>query len=800
MNESSENGQIITFYSYKGGTGRTMALANIACLLAKSKIKGRGVLIIDWDLEAPGLHLFLKDILKGQFIDSIDYENDFDKFPGIIDLFMEVKNLLTRGDAKYIDDVEIIKIFKNIDLKKYIIKTDINSLYFIKAGNFSDDYSSKISTFKWRDLFERVPNLFRIFAEHLSGEYSYVLIDSRTGFSDTSGICTMLLPSKLVVVFTPNNQSLKGLGKLVQQATEYRKQSDDLRPLVVFPLASRVELAERVLYEDWRYGNIEQGIQGYQSQFEILFSSVYDFPNCSLNDYFDEVQIQHVPAYAFGEKIAVLVERGKDRLSIARSYVSFADWLVNFSAPWEIQERIKDVSDPPCTHVVNKKSKIGYSTINEAIKAARAGDKIIIYPGIYNEKLIIDKHLELVGEGNVRDIIVEGRGNSALLFTTGRGRVSNLSFKQLADGNCYCLDITQGHLDLEGCDISSESLGGIVIRRNAEPRVFNNNIHDCRNIGILMINNAQGSLENNSIFNNNSNGMEIADNSNAILRKNRIYDNRQNGIMIYNGGKSVFEENDIFGNDLSGVVVKESGNPIFRRNKIYKGKRGGVLIHNKGLGEFEENDIFQNALAGVEISDLSSPILRHNRIHDGEQNGILINGNSNGLIENNDIFGNISDNIEIGKESNSVFRCNLIHGGKANGIYAHSNSQPMIEGNDIFDNAQAGVRIRSGSNPILCRNRIHDGGGAGIFILEKGRSLVEDNDIYNNARAGIAIEAGGDPILRHNRVNRNGFEAICVHYKGAGIIEDNDLRFNAKGAWDISQDSRYYVKISGNLE
>lgn len=53
----SDGGQLITFYSYKGGTGRTMALANVACLLAR---EGRRVLVIDWDLEAPGLHRFFQ--------------------------------------------------------------------------------------------------------------------------------------------------------------------------------------------------------------------------------------------------------------------------------------------------------------------------------------------------------------------------------------------------------------------------------------------------------------------------------------------------------------------------------------------------------------------------------------------------------------------------------------------------------------------------------------------------------------------------------------------------------------------
>lgn len=52
--------EVITFYSYKGGTGRTMALANAACLLASSKAGSLRVLAIDWDLEAPGLHYYLE--------------------------------------------------------------------------------------------------------------------------------------------------------------------------------------------------------------------------------------------------------------------------------------------------------------------------------------------------------------------------------------------------------------------------------------------------------------------------------------------------------------------------------------------------------------------------------------------------------------------------------------------------------------------------------------------------------------------------------------------------------------------
>src|ERR1051325_7476018 len=53
-------GRIITFYSYKGGTGRSMAVANVAWILASN---GKRVLCIDWDLEAPGLHRYFHPFL-----------------------------------------------------------------------------------------------------------------------------------------------------------------------------------------------------------------------------------------------------------------------------------------------------------------------------------------------------------------------------------------------------------------------------------------------------------------------------------------------------------------------------------------------------------------------------------------------------------------------------------------------------------------------------------------------------------------------------------------------------------------
>lgn len=45
--------ETVAFYSYKGGVGRSLLLAKAALFLAAS---GKGVVAIDFDFEAPGLH------------------------------------------------------------------------------------------------------------------------------------------------------------------------------------------------------------------------------------------------------------------------------------------------------------------------------------------------------------------------------------------------------------------------------------------------------------------------------------------------------------------------------------------------------------------------------------------------------------------------------------------------------------------------------------------------------------------------------------------------------------------------
>ena len=215
----------------------------------------------------------------------------------------------------------------------------------LRAGEIEDtSYAGRVNTFDWDTLYASAPYVFKSLAQHLAERYRYVLIDSRTGVTDTSGICTALMPEKLVVVFTPNQQSITGAIELAAEALQYRQRADDLRPLNVYPLPSRVELSEAELRHRWRHGDPSVGFAGYQNSFEELFRENYGLAECNLETYFDEVQIQHSPHYAYGEGIASLdTESISDRLSLSRSYATFTR-VLDEAAPWELRRAREELA------------------------------------------------------------------------------------------------------------------------------------------------------------------------------------------------------------------------------------------------------------------------------------------------------------------------------------------------------------------------------------------------------------------------------------------------------------------------
>jgi len=176
---------VVTFYSYKGGVGRTSALVNAADRLA---VRGKRVFVIDFDLEAPGVDAY------GMF--------DGDKPSG--------------GIVEYIG--HFMKTGEVPKLDNFVVKPKRPGLFFMPAGKKDSEYQEFLSQLNWKVLYRSKKGYLLV--ENLKAAIKsvfapdYVLVDSRTGLTDISGICTLQLPDLDVLIFSLNRQNIDGIAHI----------------------------------------------------------------------------------------------------------------------------------------------------------------------------------------------------------------------------------------------------------------------------------------------------------------------------------------------------------------------------------------------------------------------------------------------------------------------------------------------------------------------------------------------------------------------------------------------------------
>ncbi|HVQ08096.1 MAG TPA: right-handed parallel beta-helix repeat-containing protein [Allosphingosinicella sp.] len=282
-----------------------------------------------------------------------------------------------------------------------------------------------------------------------------------------------------------------------------------------------------------------------------------------------------------------------------------------------------------------------FTTISEAITRAPGGARILIAAGHYRENLVIDKPLELIGDGPCEDIIVEGEGPDTIVFDTNIGVVRNLTIRLTQKkAEDYCVWVQQGRLELEDCDLSSTGLASLAVMNNADPRVRRNRIHHGSQVGILVHNNGRGTYEENEIYGNAFAGIEVQSGADPILRRNRIYDGKASAILVNSQGRGMYEDNEIFGNTYSGIEVRTEAEPIVRRNRIHDGMQSGIYIHDLGRGTFEDNQINGNRMSGIFVASAGNPTFRRNAIFANSPSGIRIKEGGSGIFEDNELSDN----------------------------------------------------------------------------------------------------------------------------------------------------------------
>ena len=241
-----------TFYSYKGGVGRSLALANIAALLVR---RGRRVVLIDFDLEAPGLDSFQEFKSAAGQLGVVEYVTEFERNQRAPDITRFVHPCELPGHLR-------------------------GSLWIMPAGRKDLEYNTHQASLNWVSLYDR--GLGEPFVENWKAAIShhclpdYVFVDSRTGLTDVGGICTLHLPDLVVMVFGLNEQNVKGVAAVAKTIRE----SESTRIPQIHYVASPVPNLPR----DKR-GALSKRIQSAAAHLGVKLSSILHYQSmAALNE------------------------------------------------------------------------------------------------------------------------------------------------------------------------------------------------------------------------------------------------------------------------------------------------------------------------------------------------------------------------------------------------------------------------------------------------------------------------------------------------------------------------------------
>ena len=311
-------GQVIyTFYSYKGGVGRSMALANVAEYLYS---RGARVIIVDWDLEAPGL--------ENYFFGTREQRADVSSQLGLIDMLEEYKRRHTRVRASMESrQAMVLPHLKGqlLPASTYLypihpLQSQAGGLWLLPAGwrtstpeagagratdgRFSK-YAAAVQGFDWSDFYDSYEGeaFFESLREELFSPEAIragdgrgadvILIDSRTGVTEVGGIATRQLADVVVCFTAPNYQNLSGVTEMARSFVHpdvmaARKE----RRLDVLIVPARVDQTAETALKDQ-----------FQKDFESLALSPAVFDKLNIQSW--DLAIPYLARYSYREALAI---------------------------------------------------------------------------------------------------------------------------------------------------------------------------------------------------------------------------------------------------------------------------------------------------------------------------------------------------------------------------------------------------------------------------------------------------------------------------------------------------------------
>jgi len=251
--------KVISFYSYKGGVGRTIALMQTANLLA---LKGKKIALIDLDIEAPSFNEI--------FSESIQSDKGLMNY-----LYSKLYNL---------DKIEVSSIVSKLPLNAP------GDVYIVPTGSINKKYVKMLEALKEKRISENKYIEELIDELYKNYDIDYVLIDSRTGINNWGALAIGEIADEVMLFAYPNEENVKGINLILEMIQDRKKCT------VVFSRIADTDEGRNKAKELFNKIDVEQEFMGIEYDSAIAVRSKYPIENklnkfSSISDFILEDEI-----------------------------------------------------------------------------------------------------------------------------------------------------------------------------------------------------------------------------------------------------------------------------------------------------------------------------------------------------------------------------------------------------------------------------------------------------------------------------------------------------------------------------
>ncbi|MCQ1535369.1 hypothetical protein FTO70_06630 [Methanosarcina sp. KYL-1] len=347
-----------------------------------------------------------------------------------------------------------------------------------------------------------------------------------------------------------------------------------------------------------------------------------------------------------------------------------------------------------------------FSTISEAVSYALDGDKVVVYPGTYEDNVRVTKSLNIAAKNEYSKylaledaaIIRESKNDPLFHVTADEVRLSgfvlivssseNTGIFLEGANNCT---ITDNTISAYGSDVNCINLENssynLIAYNNLDPESIEEN-PDTSESSTLLLNSTHNLLHENRNIKNNV--ILYRSSHNTITNS----ENYKSYIHLDLSDNNTLKENLVQRSKWNGIWLTRSNNNTLIGNSV----KSGSL---EPIGPLDPEEKTPGNLAGIQLSHSNNNVLRDNSVLSNWQDGIGLAHSDRNELYNNMVEYNFGLGIVIHDSRGNTVEGNSLKGAEKTGAGIDlENLQENKISNNTISNFKYGVLFEKPANPF----------------------------------------------------------------------------------------------------